>query len=70
MWCGGLRIQSLGLLKAQCGGVKDPVLLQLGFGLWPGNFHSVAINYYHYFVVLGPHPQHVEVPRLGVELEL
>jgi len=24
----------------------------------------------HYFSFLGPHPQHTEVPRLGVELEL
>ena len=23
-----------------------------------------------YFCFLGPHPQHIEVPRLGVELEL
>ena len=25
--------------------------------------------YYYYFVFLGPHPWHVEVPRLGVESE-
>ena len=26
--------------------------------------------YYFFFVFLGPHPQHMEVPKLGAELEL
>ena len=33
-----------------------------------GSFYSYSY-YYYYFIFLGPHPQHMEVPRLGVELE-
>ena len=28
------------------------------------------VHSFFFFVFLGPHPQHVEVPRLGVKLEL
>ena len=31
---------------------------------------TARIYFFIYFVFLGPHPQHMEVPRLGVELEL
>ena len=31
---------------------------------------SFCLFIYLFIVFLGPHPQHVEVPRLGVELEL
>ena len=28
------------------------------------------LYYYYYYCSVGPHPQHLEVPRLGVESEL
>ena len=31
---------------------------------------SPATNSFSFFCFLGPHPQHVEVPRLGVKAEL
>ena len=50
------------------------------FNLWPESFHcpSTALEFgtqvffclFLVFVFLGPHPQHMEVPRLGGELEL
>ena len=30
----------------------------------------VIFFFFFFFVFLGPHPRHMEVPRLGVELEL
>ena len=38
----------------------------VGSAQWAG----VGIFYFLFFVFLGPHPQHIKVPRLGVELEL
>ena len=29
--------------------------------------NSLMYYYYYFFVFLGPHPWHMEVPRLGVE---
>ena len=34
---------------------------------WRG---SGELIFFFFFVFLGPHPQHTEVPRLGVESEL
>ena len=31
---------------------------------------GISVTYFLSFVFLGPLPQHTEVPRLGVELEL
>ena len=44
-------------------GRRNPVFLLRQFGFFAGFFFLS-------FVLLGPHPQHMEVPRLGVELEL
>jgi len=48
-------------------------ILCLGFHI-PSFFffltHKHAISFLFFLVFLGPHPQHVDVPRLGVELEL
>ena len=33
-------------------------------------YSSVVFTVVCFFCFLGPHPQHMEVPRLGVELEL
>ena len=37
-----------------------------------GEGEGGTLGFYFYFVFffLGPHPQHMEVPRLGVESEL
>ena len=40
------------------------------FELPPKKFSSLTLTMYFYLFILGPHPQHVEVPRLGVETEL
>ena len=34
------------------------------------NTVSIVFHNFFFFTFLGPHPQHVEVPRLGLELEL
>ena len=34
------------------------------------SFYSILVNIFLFFIFLGPHPGHLEVPRLGVELEL
>ena len=31
---------------------------------------GLKINFFGFFVILGPHPWHMEVPRLGVQSEL
>ena len=39
----------------------------------PGPCSQAALlffSFFFFFCFLGPHPQHMEVPRLGVELEL
>ena len=33
-------------------------------------YRILAYTFFFVFVLLGPHPQHREVPRLGAELEL
>ena len=50
------RLQNRETSKQQTPGLHYLVLLLLNY-------------YYYYFVFLGPHPQHMEVPRLGVESE-
>ena len=32
-------------------------------------FEGQQFNFFFFFVFLGPHLQHMEVPRLGVELQ-
>ena len=41
--------------------------MQASIGLSPGIFF---VFWGFFFVFLGPHMKHMEVPRLGVELEL
>ena len=51
---------------------------QLLLGVYPGLGTSVyhgcgqkkILSFFLFFGFLGPHPRHVEVPRLGVKLEL
>ena len=35
-----------------------------------GVFVSLSLSLFFFFVFLGPHPWHMEVPRLGVGLEV
>ena len=40
---------------------------------WAASLRLVDANYYTFFVCvvfLGPHPEHMKVPRLGIESEL
>ena len=34
------------------------------------NIYGELILFFFFFVLLGPHVQHMEVPRVGAELEL
>ena len=45
----------------------------LDFAYWLNYYYLVWVFFFFFFVFLpylGPHPQHIEVLRLGVELEL
>ena len=56
-----------------CRVLKIPLPLSLVFFLYIYNIYSVKMKATFvclFFVFLGPHPRHSEVPRLGVELEL
>ena len=39
-------------------------------GSRPSEFKPLCLAFMIFFFFLGPHPQHMEVPRLGVKLEL
>ena len=45
------------------------IILKLLFGYQTFFFFPSKKNFF-FFVFLGPHPRHMEVPRLGVESEL
>ena len=48
-------------------------LLWHGFDPWPGNFCVPWVwpqQNFFFGLFLGPHPRHMEVPRLGIDLEL
>ena len=34
------------------------------------NYTDIYIDFYLFIIFLGPHPRHMEVPRLGVKSEL
>ena len=52
-------------------GIEPVTLCFLRLDLFPlcNDGHSLFLIF-NFFVLLGPHPRHMEVPRLGVELEL
>ena len=46
------------------------VLASLGLGSHILSMDAILVFFSFFFVFLGPHPWHMEVPRLGIELEL
>ena len=50
------------------------LLLWYGFNLWPKSLHMLQVQpkiiFFSFFFFLGPHPWHMEGPRLGVQSEL
>ena len=48
-------------------GLKEAKAVQ---GLAAQRWGLQCMNFFFFFVFLGPHPQHMDVPRLGVKSEL
>ena len=53
-------------------GLEELILLECSYYPKPSrnSMYSASRCQWHFFFFLGPHPQHMEVPRLGDELEL
>ena len=56
-------LRSNSLMCAIC---KIPFLYSVRFIIWI----FFLFSFFFFLVFLGPHPQHMDIPRLGVELEL
>ena len=50
--------------------LQDPDVSSFGYILRSGIAELHGSSVFLFFVFLGPHPQHMEVPRLGIQSEL
>ena len=70
-FCGIFISQSIGSLHFKTEGKRERIssanfLKSLNSGV----NYITSLTFFFFFVFLGPHPQHMEAPRLGVQSEL
>ena len=71
-YCPGVLDRGLTLQEDEEAAEESPVLLPEGSSFWPRTPRYLGVSYVlpFFFCFLGPHLQHMEVPRPGVKLEL